>query len=257
MYSVPKFILFGDSITQHANDQVSFALAPALQSRYARKLDVVTRGFSGYNTNHAAVVFPEVLRAEHANTGIIKLVLIFLGTNDAAFTFQGVPVEVYRANLLEMVRLALSYNIRVIVVGPTLHGRAEHHKAKALQNSDIFSDIVSTRKYADAAALVAAEHRVPFIDLWTAFQRHGGWSTDELLQGNVPVGDLLPDGVHFSPAAYNIFYDEMVATIGQNYPELEPSAMHFYFPEFDKMDSSNLEQSVLAYMEEHWDKQSE
>lgn len=251
-YSVGKFILFGDSITQHANDQPGFSLAPALQSLYTRKLDIVTRGFSGYNTNHTVVTLQEVLKAEHAETGIVKAILIFMGTNDAAFNFQGVPIDTYKKNLQQMVECCQSYNIKVILVGPALHGHAESVEASKTQCIDPnFCDCETTRKYADVAAQVAASNNVPFVDLWSAFQRHGGWSTEDLLRGEVPVADLLPDGIHFSSTGYKIFYDELVKTINKSYPELEPSKLPLYFPLYNEVDFDNMEESILQYVQEH------
>lgn len=252
MYRIGKFILFGDSITQHANDQVGFALAPALQSHYSRKLDVVTRGFSGYNTNQGVVVLREVLKAENAHDGSIKLICIFMGTNDAAFTFQGVDIDTYKANLQTFVDLTKSYNIPTILVGPALHGRSECIKASESLNLDgNFSDSTTTRKYADVAAEVAAFNNVPFIDLWKAFQKYGGWSTEDLMNNAVPLGDLLHDGIHYTPKAYNIYYDELLKTIQTYYPQLDPANLPFYFPVLNEVDFSNIEASIMEYVDEH------
>ncbi|WPK24373.1 hypothetical protein PUMCH_001644 [Australozyma saopauloensis] len=258
MYTIGKFVLFGDSITQHSSDLPEsgngFVLAPALQSLYARKLDIVTRGFSGYNTNQTKVVLRETLKADHAETGAIKLMSIFMGTNDAAFNFQGVPIDAYKANLQEMVRLAQLYNIKLIIVGPALHGRAECLAASEAQGLEPnFSDTVATRKYADAAASVAASNGVPFVDLWNSFQKFGGWSAEDLLQGKVVLKELLPDGIHFSPQAYRIMYDELLKVIAKNYPELVAENLPMYFPAYDAMDSDNIEESILEYAREHAD----
>lgn len=252
VYTIPKLVLFGDSITQHANDQVGFALAPALQSHYARKMDIVTRGFSGYNTNHAVYTLPEVLDADNAKSGIIKLIVIFMGTNDAAFNFQGVPIDTYKANLQKLIDLAKSYNIKVILVGPTLHGRAECIAASESQGLDPnFSDTIATRKYADVAAGVAAASGVPFLDLWYVFQKYGGWSTDDLIANKVPLGELLPDGIHFSPKAYEIYYNELINVIGKSYPELKAEELPLYFPSYDGVDFDHMEESINNYVKKH------
>lgn len=252
VYTIPKLVLFGDSITQHANDQVGFALAPALQSHYARKLDIVTRGFSGYNTNHAVVTLREVLKADNAESGVVKLIVIFMGTNDAAFNFQGVPIDNYKANLQTLVEIAKSYDIKVILVGPALHGRAECLAASESQGLDPnFSDTVATRKYADAAAGVAAANEVPFLDLWYTFQKYGGWSTEDLIANKIPLGELLYDGIHFSPKAYEIYYNELLNIIERNFPELQADKLPFYFPLYDAVDFNNMEGSILEYVKEH------
>lgn len=241
-----KFLLFGDSITQFSSNQDGFALAPALQHLYARKLDIVTRGFSGYNTDQGLIVLREVLKADNASAGVIKLMYIFMGTNDAATTFQAVPVDRYKENLTAMVKLAASYDIKVILVGPALHYR------EGSLNEELpvpFSSNAATKKYKEAAAEVAHALKVPFVDLWAAFQRYGGWSTEELLEESVDLLHLLPDGVHYSPKAYEIFYEELLETIAANYPDLEPCKLKTVFPYYRDIDYSDNAGSLLLSIE--------
>ncbi len=55
----PKFILFGDSITQRGFDNGWVA---SLANHYIRKADVFNRGFSGYNTRWAKHLLPTVFK---------------------------------------------------------------------------------------------------------------------------------------------------------------------------------------------------
>lgn len=246
MLQFRKFILFGDSITQYSNAQNGFALAPALQDLYSRKMDIVTRGYSGYNTDQGVVVLREVLKADHAENGNIKLMYLFMGTNDAATTFQAVPVDRYKANLQKMVDLARGYNIKVSVVGPALHYQ------KGLVNDALTEPFLSnkaTRQYSAAAAEVARANSVPFVDLWSKFQQYGGWSTEELLADTPDTSELVPDGVHFSPKAYKLFYEALVETIAQNYPELEAEKLEQVFPYYRDIDYADNEGSLMKYIE--------
>lgn len=241
-----KFLLFGDSITQFAHSQAGFALAPALQDLYQRKMDIVTRGFSGYNSNQATVVLREVLRADNAALGDIRLMTLFFGTNDASSMFQGMPLPRYSANLREMVALAQSYGIKVVLVGPALHDAELCKQARGdLHEPQPWSSSRATRAYADAAKAVAAEFGVPFVDLWDAFQRYGGYATADLLAGSVDLEELLPDGIHFSPRAYEIFYDELVETIVTHYPELAPASLDMVFPYYRDIDYENNEKCLM------------
>lgn len=45
-----QFLLFGDSITQFSFNPHELGWGASLADSYARKLDVVNRGYSGYNT---------------------------------------------------------------------------------------------------------------------------------------------------------------------------------------------------------------
>lgn len=243
---IHKFVLFGDSITQFANDQSGFALAPALQHLYQRKLDVVNRGFSGYNTNEGVVVLREVLQADLALQGSIKLMYLFMGTNDAATNFQGVAPEKYRANLDQMVKLILQHDIKLVVIGPALHDQTLSTIAREdRDDSEPFSSSKRTRQYADIAALVAHGNNVPFIDLWTAFQKFGGWSFEELTEGLPDLGELLSDGIHYTPKAYEILYEELVATISASFPDLLPDNLPLVFPYYLDIDRENVEKSLM------------
>ena len=53
-----QFILFGDSITQQAFSEHGAPFGAALTDAYIRKLDIVNRGFSGYNSSHAFDILP-------------------------------------------------------------------------------------------------------------------------------------------------------------------------------------------------------
>ena len=130
-----RFVLFGDSITQQ-----SFApggWGARLADAYARRADVVLRGYSGYNTEWALPLVPEVFlpsgsSSDGRNGGggdgsagggddesneqrrlrrPNALVTIFFGANDAALpdrhsARQHVPLERFRRNLAEIARAA-------------------------------------------------------------------------------------------------------------------------------------------------------
>nr|KAJ3419520.1 hypothetical protein HK105_006849 [Polyrhizophydium stewartii] len=67
-----QILLFGDSLTQ-------------LADAYVRKLDVVNRGFSGYNTDWCRLLLPSVLATIRPTPRVrIRLVTVLLGANDAA-----------------------------------------------------------------------------------------------------------------------------------------------------------------------------
>lgn len=244
MYS--RFILFGDLITQLSHEQTGFALAPALQHLYSRRLDVVTRGFSGYNTDHAVVVLKHVLKTEAANPEPTVLLNIFMGTNDAANTVhQHVPIDRYKTNLTKLVEMAQAQGIKVIVTGPALHDavlceeafRAYVGNEKAVP----FSSSRATREYADVAKQVAQDHQVPFVDLWLAFQKYGGWLETELLEGKCGFGELLTDGIHFTPTGYRIFYTELVKAIDTAYPEFSATTLPQVLPHHDEIDRNDVE----------------
>lgn len=97
-----KIVLFGDLITElSSNQEHGFSLAPALQHEYLRRLQVITHGYGGYNTEHGRHLFDPILDVEIAGGHEIRLLTIFFGANNAAdvrCTQQHVPVERYAEN---------------------------------------------------------------------------------------------------------------------------------------------------------------
>ncbi|KAF3990862.1 hypothetical protein FT663_01905 [Candidozyma haemuli var. vulneris] len=243
-----KFLLFGDSITEYSHTQQGFSLAAKLQDDYTRKLDIVKRGFSGYNTRWALPIFKEVLETESSGPGDIKLLYIFLGTNDAATTFQGVPIDEYKSNLEAMVQLAEKKDIKIIIVGPGLHDQPlafDSFEKKGRPLSQAFSSSKATREYADAAREVALAHKLPFLDLWYLFQKSGGWSSEELLSGKPDLSEFLHDGIHYTAKAYEVFYDALIKLIRKEYSELSPENLPRHLPDYKDIDPDNYEESIF------------
>ena len=73
----------GDSITQGSFSTSGFGAY--ISNVYARRLDVLNRGFSGYNTRwakkYASKIFPP-------KTTKASLITIFFGANDASIVFN-------------------------------------------------------------------------------------------------------------------------------------------------------------------------
>ncbi|CAH8638690.1 unnamed protein product [Schistosoma mattheei] len=91
----PKAVFFGDSLTQfgwtHEGGWLSI-----LASTFVRKIDIVGRGYSGYNTRLCKPLLP-ILYPNKDSLKDCKFFTIFLGANDACATpQQHVPVEEYK-----------------------------------------------------------------------------------------------------------------------------------------------------------------
>jgi lysophospholipase L1-like esterase len=81
----PQWLLFGDSITQRGFGAGGWA--GVLADTYQRRVDVINRGYSGFNTRLAVEILDDVLPA--AAAGTIGLATVFFGANDAALADQG------------------------------------------------------------------------------------------------------------------------------------------------------------------------
>lgn len=51
---------------------------------------------------------------------------------------------------------------------------------------------------------------------------------------NKVLAELLSDGLHFTPAAYEIVFNELVKLITEKLPEHNPNNLPFVFPDWKK-----------------------
>jgi len=248
-----KFILFGDSITQFSNQIVDgFALQPALQETYIRRFDILNRGFSGYNSEHARLILPKILESElNESKDNVKMMTIFFGTNDGFIDNNPIqPVELsrYKENIAYLVELALKNNVKPIVIGPSLH---DPNILAESSGGEVQTEVATCERYwhyAQGAKNVCQKYNVPFIDLWEEFRNDGGWTKEQLFsfRKDSPesqvgsLGSYLNDGIHFTPKAYKILHTAIMNTIEQHYPEFLPESLPYKLAYWGDIDPKSL-----------------
>ncbi|KAI9891698.1 MAG: hypothetical protein M1814_002448 [Vezdaea aestivalis] len=210
---------------------------------YVRRLDVVNRGFSGYNTSQALAILPRIIEPYENGKSKILIMTIFLGANDAflpsSSTKQHVPLNTFRSNLKAIITSPLlkSHQTRVILITlPPIneYGRARHGHAKG--STEVHFTAEHTKLYADACRELGQELKVSTLDLWTVFMKAAGWKEGEPLPGsrkvkeNEKLKELLHDGLHFAAPAYKLLYGELQSLIELEMPELSPARMPFLLP---------------------------
>ncbi|AET39665.1 isoamyl acetate-hydrolyzing esterase Ecym_4642 [Eremothecium cymbalariae DBVPG len=231
-----KFLMFGDSITEYAfqprtlpdSSKASFCFGGALTSAYVRRLQVLQRGFSGYNSRWGLKLLPKILDVEDD----IVIAYVFFGTNDAARgNHQEVPIDEYKNNISDIIKMLQANGIKVILVGP---GLLDSDKWRVTDNIGRCGDRSSEyhKVYSDALQELSKEFSTGFVNLFDAFLKQGGdnWR------------DLLSDGLHYSGQGYEIFYNELMSVIKQKYPDLAPENLPFKFPLWEEVsiDGSNI-----------------
>ncbi|KZF21496.1 GDSL lipase/acylhydrolase family protein [Xylona heveae TC161] len=248
MFPYDIFFLFGDSLTQQSFSQAKgFGFGPALQDAYIRRLDVLNRGFSGYNSAHALKTLDKIV--PNPSQGKIRFLTVFLGANDACLaggpTRQHVPIEEYKKNLKAIIAhpLIKEHNPRIILITPPPvdeYGLTRTDLAKGI--TDVLRTAEHTKSYADAAKDVGKELQLTVLDLWTAFMERAGWQPEqEVLPGSKKLGqntllaELFHDGLHFNPPAYKILFDELMKVIAKNWPDQLPENLPFVFPHWEEL----------------------
>ena len=113
----PVIVVFGDSLTERGTEDPA-GWVSRLSSAYARKADVLNRGYNGYNTKWAIkYCLDEVIALKP------DFVIIFFGANDAVFETvpQFVSVDEYKSNLATIVNAiknALGAKTYILLVTP-------------------------------------------------------------------------------------------------------------------------------------------
>ncbi|KAK9915119.1 hypothetical protein WJX75_004950 [Coccomyxa subellipsoidea] len=241
----PQFVLFGDSLTQKSFDEGGWA--GRLANEYQRKVDVINRGYSGYNTRWAKYIAPVIFPASQKMPP--QLVTVFFGANDAALpdrlsARQHVPVEEYRSNLQSMIQLVQSKGSKniLLITPPPLHeaARVRHNQ----QENDEVSEATSipertnsvTSQYAAAAKQLAGDLGLPVLDLWTEIQKHKSWQSD-----------YLEDGLHFTPAGNKAVFNLLLATLRESFPHLRAENLPDDFPSHRDIDEDDPGKAFISY----------
>eukprot|EP00250_Pteridium_aquilinum_P006705 c16569_g1_i1 orf=285-1001(-) len=222
----PRFLLFGDSITEWSFSPGGWGAA--LANQYARKADVVLRGYAGYNTRWALFLLSKIFPLKSEDAPV--LVTIFFGANDAAIPGGShdrmyVPLPEYKDNLLKIIShvQSLSKNTQVVLITPPPVDE-EALQVAAWKFFGAKPEDASPRKndftglYAKACIEVAKEAGVPVIDLWSSMQEKSGWQTS-----------YLSDGLHLSSDGNAVVFEKLLKVLGEKGLSFED--MNWDFPE--------------------------
>ncbi|EIW60751.1 SGNH hydrolase [Trametes versicolor FP-101664 SS1] len=237
-YVQDAIVLLGDSITQFAASPDG--LATKLTEAYSRKMDVINRGLSGYNTDWITPVFEQCFPTQHEaqHAAKTRLLVIWLGANDAALphSVQHVPLARYEANLAALVRAVrspesprYSPDTRVVLLTPPPVQPARWAAAlagftgSAVQAPD--RSLEESRRYAEGVRAVAGREGVAVADVWGKIWEAAGGDEER-------VGEFLVDGLHLNGKGYQVAYDALIAAIEEKYPEYHYDRLRMVFPEW-------------------------
>ncbi|KAI8831986.1 SGNH hydrolase-type esterase domain-containing protein [Chytriomyces cf. hyalinus JEL632] len=232
--SLDQLVLFGDSITQHSFNPVIQGWGAILADAYMRRLDVVNRGFSGYNTEWCKHVLADTLASTlpapgTSRTPQIKVMTLFLGANDAVLPEknqrQPVPIPQYKANLLEMLATvkSLSPDTRVVIITPPPVDPLRWHEKCKLKGKEGDREVGYTKLYRDACLEVGIEAKktwgsaLQVVDIWEVF--FGKGQTEYTMDD---VADLLSDGLHLAARGNTLLAAALLKTIKESWPDLNP-----------------------------------
>ncbi|KAJ2780388.1 isoamyl acetate-hydrolyzing esterase [Coemansia javaensis] len=210
-------VVFGDSITQAGGNPAISGFVAHLAAFYTRRMDVLNRGFSGYNTRNALSVvdsvFPRALGAPrqqprqrrwwpHPDSTFPapprppQLCLLFFGANDARLPpyAQHVPLSEFAANMRRLIAVLhdpespyYSPATRIMLITPPAVGDRMIEEIARRNGHAPDRKNAEAQRYAAAVRAVAAEHSLPVVDLWSAIESLvRGTAAPDLLQLRPP-----------------------------------------------------------------------
>lgn len=221
----PQFVLFGSSIVQLSYSNGGWGAI--LADIYARKADILLRGYYGWNSRRALQVLDQVFPKNAAMQP--SLVIVYFGGNDSMGPHSSglgphVPLPEYIDNMRKIAThlKSLSDEIRIIFLScPPVN------EVKVKEGtSEIFSELVRTneacRIYSEACIDLCKELGVKVVDLWTSLQKRDDWLTA-----------CFTDGVHLSSEGSKIVVEEILNVLKE--AEWQPSLHWKSMPtEFDE-----------------------
>ncbi|KIW00651.1 hypothetical protein, variant 1 [Verruconis gallopava] len=248
-----QFLLFGDSITEFAEcHDGGYGFAAGLRDSYIRRLEVVNRGLSGYNTDMALRVISKAI--PRPDEGRIRLMTVFFGANDSCFPTESnnqcVPLPEFRSNLIKIIRnpVVAAHNPRIILItNPPVDERKQYILDTA-KGYPLRRTAENTMKYAEAIRNVGKSLNVPVVDIWTEIMLKAGWTPGQTegLPGcrDVPPSDVLEeylfDGLHLAPVGYHLLYDKILECIANTWPDQLPENLPYVLPRWDDGDAWRL-----------------
>ncbi|KAF8497245.1 SGNH hydrolase [Russula emetica] len=241
-----QIILFGDSLTQRSWDLDQGGIGSRLADLYVRKLDIINRGFSGYNTDWALPVWEQIIakRGEaQLHTPRVRLITIWFGANDASlpgFT-QHVPLSRFSENLTTMahaIRAPDSHSPEtrlLLITPPPIHVPSMDVDMQPTRTFDV------TKAYAEEVKKVGEAENVPVVDVWTRIWEAAGKNKET-------VKDFFTDGLHLGKSGYEIVFVALEEAIIQQYPEIYHENIQSIFPPWEYFNSHTVEE----FKAENW-----
>ncbi|OIV98586.1 hypothetical protein TanjilG_12172 [Lupinus angustifolius] len=179
----PKFVLFGSSIVEYGFHE---GWAATLAHLYGRQVDVVLRGYAGWNSRTALRILDKIF-PKHA-TQQPSLVIVYFGGNDATHPQPDghgshVPLKEYSENMRKIFNhlKSLSEKTRIIFLSTPpinekqLFGDSPPEKLPKTNESH--------RIYSEEGLKLCKKMNIKAIDLWSKVQEREDWKEVSFIDG--------------------------------------------------------------------------
>ncbi|TPX37023.1 hypothetical protein SmJEL517_g00809 [Synchytrium microbalum] len=244
-----QIIVFGDSITQWGYNTDHLGWVALVSHAYVRKLDVLNRGFSGFNTRLCKYVLPSILNNPtlKLKAAKLRLVSIFLGANDACIASANPRQHVSLPDFCDNVRLMIDTirhyhpDARIILIScPPVYPKrwGEHRAGQPNRVQD--RDVDVTRSYHESVLKLADDLNIPVIDTWKAIFGGNGEYNEAIAADT----QILHDGLHLGPKGNQVLGTAFLELIALEWPDMKPESIESKVPWWDKIDVTSEETVV-------------
>ncbi|KAF9430595.1 hypothetical protein BGZ94_005768 [Podila epigama] len=226
-----KIVILADSISKNGYSPATKGWVASLADEWNGRADVVLRSF------------PDLLHQESGSSSTssksaIKLVVMALGTDDAAFpnTRKHVPIDQYKENVRAIVssiwfpdspNYAPDTQVVLVTPAPVDDTTLEANFAAIGQPLDHANNI--TQLYAQACVEIGKELNVPVVDLWSDIMCQVDGSCD-LHESSQLSHYLMEDGLHLRRMGNEVLYMGILNAVAHRYPQLHPICWPSVFP---------------------------
>ncbi len=209
-------LCLGDSITEDGGDKNGWT--SLLSYHYSRKLDLINRGYSGYNSRW---ILQRVLKEDipHSNYFNIKLVTILLGANDATFESsspQGLSLTEFRYNIEEIIKYFKKQDssIKFILITPPMIDEEALRIRNEKKGYKLNRSVKRTKLFADTILNISAvTENCIGIDLYRN-------TIDDDNINNNKNNKYLSDGLHLNELGNKVLVDLVEECIAKHFPKL-------------------------------------
>ncbi|KAF3329893.1 GDSL esterase/lipase CPRD49-like isoform X1 [Carex littledalei] len=202
----PVIVLFGSSFVQYSFSNGGWGAI--LADVYARKADIVVRGYQGWNSRRALEVIDKVFPKDAAVQP--SLVIVYFGGNDSIGKHPSglgphVPLEEYVENMRKIANhiKSLSQTTRLIMLScpPVNENILRNNKRGALTNVSRTNEV--GKRYSDALIMLCKEMKIEAIDAFHTIQRRDDWET----------ACIMSDGIHLTEEASKLLAGDIFKVI--------------------------------------------
>lgn len=230
-------LCFGDSLTQRGWNIQQHGWVAQMAHAYLRRLDILNRGFSGFNSRWAKHLLPQILppTAISQNSSQIKSMTLWFGSNDAQFSGYKchVPLDEFKENLQSLIDMVkdpvsttYSETIKIIMLTPTPVDDKMWAQRMLEEENIAVPDrcYQTTLKYTEVVRQVAQQNNLPLVDVW-----------NEMVDQKEKY---LMDGLHLNREGNDLVFELLMGCVKDNYPELYPDNIPFVVPDYRTFDGT-------------------